>query len=157
MCNCEKSTSGNAGKRENSVLTPSSTIFPPKFQAQVLRCEFSREFGVTSTWMTSMTSSDWAVGCDSILDNAAGHAALRNLRPVIPYTQPLRKKKKYGHHIGHISKIKNVQERATKLVPELSIMTYKERLWPVKLSCLSYGRNWGDMTETYMILNEKYD
>lgn len=56
-----------------------------------------------------------------------------------------------------INMLENVQRRATKLVPGLSNMSYKERLIELKLPSLSYRRLRGDMIETFKILNDKYD
>ena len=56
-----------------------------------------------------------------------------------------------------ISNIENVQKRATKLVPELRELTYKERLIKLKLPTLAYRRLRGDMIEVYKLTQGKYD
>lgn len=48
--------------------------------------------------------------------------------------------------------IKNVQRRATKLVPELKKFHYEERLGRLKLCMLAYRRSQGDMIETVTLL-----
>ncbi len=53
--------------------------------------------------------------------------------------------------------IENVQRGATKMIPELKDLTYDERLRKLNLPTLVYRRTWGDMVETYKILNGKYD
>ena len=53
--------------------------------------------------------------------------------------------------------IENVQRRATKLVPGLSELSYKQRLQLLKLPTLQYRRYRGDMIETYKLAYGFYD
>ena len=53
--------------------------------------------------------------------------------------------------------IENVERRATKMIPELKELSYKERLKKLYLPTLVYRRNRGDMIEVYKILNGRYD
>ena len=59
----------------------------------------------------------------------------------------------------HLMKYKNliegVQRRATKLVPELKNLPYKERLKKLKLTTLVERRVRGDMIETYKLITRK--
>ena len=48
--------------------------------------------------------------------------------------------------------IENVQRRATKLVPELKDLSYKERLQKLNLPSLKYRRLRGDLIEVYKIM-----
>ncbi len=50
-----------------------------------------------------------------------------------------------------------VQRRATRMVPELAHLPYKERLEQLKLPSLVYRRHRGDMLQTYKILHNEYD
>jgi len=50
--------------------------------------------------------------------------------------------------------IENVQRRATKLIPELSHLTYGERLKVLHLPSLKHRRIRGDLIQTYKILNQ---
>ena len=61
------------------------------------------------------------------------------------------------HLRKHIRKIERVQRRATKQIPELKNLSYKERLTALKLPTLVYRRMRGDMIEVYKILTGKYD
>ena len=61
------------------------------------------------------------------------------------------------HLKKHITAIENVQRRATKFVPGLSKLPYKERLQKVKLPTLSYRRYRGDMIEVFKITHGLYD
>ena len=51
--------------------------------------------------------------------------------------------------------IEGVQRRATKLVPELKNLPYKERLKKLKLTTLVERRVRGDMIETYKLITRK--
>ena len=57
----------------------------------------------------------------------------------------------------HITMIENVQRRATKLVPELSELTYEERLKELELPTLAYRRLRGDLIKVYKIMSGKCD
>ena len=52
-----------------------------------------------------------------------------------------------------INKLEQVQRRATKLVPELSQLSYEERLSRLGLTPLEERRTRGDMIQTYKILH----
>ena len=56
-----------------------------------------------------------------------------------------------------ITSLENVQRRASKLVPGLGDMSYKERLELLKLPTLQYRRYRGDMIETYKLAHGLYD
>ena len=75
------------------------------------------------------------------------------VRPHLEYANPvwspsLRK---------NIIAIENVQRRATKCIPGMKDLEYKDRLIQLKLPTLVYRRLRGDMIETYKITSEKYD
>ena len=53
--------------------------------------------------------------------------------------------------------LESVQRRATKLLPNLKQMEYKDRLKALRLPTLTYRRLRGDMIETYKIIRNKYD
>ena len=63
----------------------------------------------------------------------------------------------FPYRKGLINKIKSIQRRATKLIPNLKNVTYIERLKHLKLPTLVYRRFRGDMIETFKILTNKYD
>ena len=52
-----------------------------------------------------------------------------------------------------IATIESVQRRATKLIPELRDLSYKERLMNLKLPLLTYRRKRGDMILIFKIMN----
>ena len=52
--------------------------------------------------------------------------------------------------------LKNVQRRATKLVPSLKNYSYEDRLRIFNLPCLYYRRARGDMIETWKYLHGQY-
>ena len=58
---------------------------------------------------------------------------------------------------GDIEALEKVQKRATKMIPALKNLPYKDRLKACDMSTLHYSRVRGDMIETYKILSEKYD
>ena len=75
------------------------------------------------------------------------------IRPHLEYAAPV-----WNPHLQkHIDMIENVQRRATKLVPGLKNLTYKERLKQVKLPTLKYRRYRGDMLEMYKLTHSHYD
>lgn len=57
----------------------------------------------------------------------------------------------------YIDMIEGVQRRATKQLPELSKLSYPERLKKLKLPTLAYRRNRGDMIEVFKIVNGIYN
>ena len=60
-------------------------------------------------------------------------------------------------HKRLIEIIENVQRRASKQVPGLSQLSYKERLKSLKLPTLQYRRYRGDMIELYKLFNNCYN
>ena len=75
------------------------------------------------------------------------------VRPHLEYAVPI-----WNPHLKKdIIKIEKVQRRATKQIPELKNMSYKERLTTLKLPTLVYRRMRGDMIEVFKILTSKYD
>ena len=58
---------------------------------------------------------------------------------------------------GDIEELEKVQLRATKIIPALWGLSYKERLKRCKLCTPKFMRMRGDMIETYKILTGKYD
>ena len=61
------------------------------------------------------------------------------------------------YKIKHITDIKDVQRRATKLILEIKNLSYPERLRKLKLLALPYRRIRGQMIEVYKIINNIYD
>ena len=61
------------------------------------------------------------------------------------------------YHKQDIKKLESVQRRATKQVPELKDLSYKDRLTSLKMPTLAYRRMRGDLIETYKIVTGKYD
>ena len=61
------------------------------------------------------------------------------------------------HLKKYINAIESVQRRATKMVPGLSNLSYKERLEQLQLPTLKYRRYRGDMIEVYKIAHNLYD
>ena len=75
------------------------------------------------------------------------------VRPHIEYAASV-----WNHHLkSDITKVESVQRRATKQVPHLKNLSYKERLTKLKLPTMLYCRMRGDMIEVYKILTGKYD
>ena len=88
------------------------------------------------------------------LDNRTFHLLFKALvRPHLEYVHsvwtPYKK--------ADITSIKNVQKRATKMLPTLENLTYEERLIALKLPTLRFRRLRGDMIETFKILKGIYD
>ena len=61
------------------------------------------------------------------------------------------------HLVKQIKSIESVQRRATKLVPNIKHLSYKDRLTALKLPTLEYRRKRGDMISTYKILKDHVD
>ena len=57
----------------------------------------------------------------------------------------------------YIEAIENVQKRATRQLPNMSKLSYEERLRKLNLPTLTYRRFRGDLIETYKIMHEIYD
>ena len=53
--------------------------------------------------------------------------------------------------------IENVQRRATKQIPGMKNIPYKECLQRLKLPTLAYRRIRGDMIEVYKLLQGRYE
>ena len=49
--------------------------------------------------------------------------------------------------------IEKVQHRATKLIPGLQDLPYRERLISLGLPTLEYRRLWADLIQTYKLIN----
>ena len=58
---------------------------------------------------------------------------------------------------GYIDDLKKVQRRATKLIQNISHLSYPDRLAALNLPTLVYCRIRGNMTETFKIINTIYD
>ena len=56
-----------------------------------------------------------------------------------------------------INQIESVQRRATKLIPGMSRLSYKECLTTLHIPTLQYRRYRGDMIEAYKISHNLYD
>ena len=54
-------------------------------------------------------------------------------------------------------RLEDVQRRPTKLLPELKVLSYEERLRQLDLSALVYHRARRVMIEVYKLLTGKYD
>ena len=61
------------------------------------------------------------------------------------------------HLQKHINAIENVQRRATRMLPGMKELSYRERLVKLKLPTLAFRRLRGDAIETYKIVHGKYD
>ena len=57
------------------------------------------------------------------------------------------------HQIGHIRLIEGVQQRFTRMIPELKSLPYEARLKRLNLTTLEIRRIRGDLIEVYTILN----
>ncbi len=57
----------------------------------------------------------------------------------------------------HINALEAVQRRATKMIPSLKHLPYKERLEKLKLPTLVYRRKRGDMIQTYKFIHNIWD
>ena len=74
------------------------------------------------------------------------------VRPHLEYGAPI-----WNPHLKRqINLIESVQRRATKLVPGLKDLPYKERLKILELPTLEYRRYRGDMIETYKLMHGFY-
>ena len=75
------------------------------------------------------------------------------VRPHLEYGVPI-----WNPHMKkNINANENVQRKASKRIPGLSHLTYKQRLETIKLPTLQYRRYCGDMIETYKMLHGLYD
>ena len=57
-----------------------------------------------------------------------------------------------SHFKKDIQAIENVQRRVTKILPELSSLTYEDRLCELRLSTLSYRRCQMDLIQVFKII-----
>ena len=53
--------------------------------------------------------------------------------------------------------LEKVQQRATKLIPEVKHLSYSERLKSLKLPTLEYRRQRADQIQVFKIMNELED
>ena len=75
------------------------------------------------------------------------------IRPHLEYAAPV-----WSPYLkNEITKLEQVQRRATKQIPDLKDMSYKERLIKLRLPTLAYRRMRGDLIEVYKLLSNKYD
>ena len=81
------------------------------------------------------------------------HVFTTIVRPHLEYAAPIWNPylKKY------ITMIENVQRRATRQIPGLQQLSYKDRLKSLKLPTLEYRRYRGNMIQTYKIIHNIYD
>ncbi len=54
----------------------------------------------------------------------------------------------------HINKLERIQRIATKMVPELRDLSYKDRLKEMQLTTLQERRERGDLITVYKLINE---
>ena len=89
--------------------------------------------------------------------------ALDNTSFTLPYKEIVRPHLEYAATIwnpykkGYIDDLEKVQRRATKLLQNISHLSYPERLAALNLPTLAYRRIRGDMIETVNILSNIYD
>ena len=88
---------------------------------------------------------------------------LSNEAFIILYKTMVRSHLEYGvqiwnpHHKELITKLEKVQMRATKLIPTLKKLTYKDRLIKLGLPTLRFRRVRGDLIELFKIVTGIYD
>ena len=87
-----------------------------------------------------------------------------NAKAFLPlYKALVRSHLEYGNSVWcpykmkYIDSIEQVQRRATKMLPGMDNLSYKERLQKLRLPTLVYRRLRGDMIEVYTILHGIYD
>ena len=79
------------------------------------------------------------------------------------YKALVRSQLEYAHSVWapykakHIEELKKVQRGATKKIPDMSNLSYPDRLKMLKLPTLAYRRLRGDLPPIYKILNGQYD
>jgi len=61
------------------------------------------------------------------------------------------------YKVKYVEKIERVQRRATKLIPGIKNMSYKDRLRKLCLPTLKFRRYRGDMIQVYKLVQEIYD
>ena len=75
------------------------------------------------------------------------------VRPHLEYGAPIWN----PHTKKMINVIENVQRRASRMIPGLGKLSYKDRLKAIKLPTLQYRRYRGDMIETYKLTHGLYE
>ena len=71
------------------------------------------------------------------------------VRPILEYGGVI-----WSPHLKkHINKLEAVQRRATKLIPAMKHLLYKQRLTNLNLFSLAYRRRRGDLIQVYRIIN----
>ena len=75
------------------------------------------------------------------------------IRPHLEYGAPIWN----THQKKLVKTIENVQRRATKLLPGMKDLSYKDRLKSLKLPTLQYRRYRGDMIEMFKLTHDHYD
>ena len=71
------------------------------------------------------------------------------VRPILEYGGVI-----WSPHLKkHINKLEAVQRRATKLIPAMKYLSYKQRLTNLNLFSLAYRRRRGDLIQVYRIIN----
>ena len=63
----------------------------------------------------------------------------------------------YKKETSSLEVLEKVQKKATKIIPEIRHLPYRERLKACKLPTLHFRQVRGDMIEMYKILTGKYD
>ena len=76
------------------------------------------------------------------------HLYMALVRPHLKYANVV-----WGpHYILDQKAVENVQRRATKMIPDIKRLTYKDRLRHLKIPSLQHRRYRGDMITTYKII-----
>ena len=75
------------------------------------------------------------------------------VRPILEYGSCV-----WSPNLAYLqAQLEQVQHRATKLIPELAVKPYEERLKLLKLPSLSYRRAREDMIQVYKLLHHLYN
>ena len=61
----------------------------------------------------------------------------------------------WGPHTGDMKAVERVQKRATKMIPNLHYLSYRERLEILNLSSLYHMRRRGDMIMCFKIITKR--
>ena len=71
------------------------------------------------------------------------------VRPLLEYGNAI-----WGpHYLSDVRNVESIQKRATKLIPKLRNMTYKDHIMVLKLPSLKYRRRRGDMILMFKIMH----